>query len=70
MSGIENTAARYRARAEGLRALAQAFVYSEHRTVLLSIAANYEQLAMTIERAAIFQKKSGRHSKRLVPAAP
>jgi hypothetical protein len=49
---MKNTAKRYRDRAEELRLMADIFSIPEHRKVLLSIAANFDQLAKSIEGIA------------------
>jgi hypothetical protein len=59
MGGTESTAKRYRDRAEELRAIAQVFSYPEHKTALLSIATNFEQLAKSIEGVASFRQAEG-----------
>jgi hypothetical protein len=55
MAGFMSTAKKHRERAEELRGLALVVTNAEQKIILRSIAANYDQLALSIERAASFQ---------------
>jgi hypothetical protein len=56
MAELMGMAKKHRERAEELRGLAMVVTNAEQKTILLSIAANYDQLARTIERAATFKR--------------
>jgi hypothetical protein len=70
MAELVRMAKKHRERAEELRGLALAITNEEQKTILLSIAANYDQLALSIERAAAFQPAEANAFSLVSPDAP